>query len=79
MPEDMPLFVRISATDWLEDLSEVKSWRLESTIQLSEVLASKGVDLIDISSGGLDPRQKVKGGPGYQAVSCFWITDIEIC
>lgn len=65
----MPLFLRVSATDWLEGEKDVASWRLEDTIKFSEILASKGVDLIDVSSGGLDPRQKVKSGPGYQAVS----------
>lgn len=69
IPDDMPLFLRVSATDWLENEKDVESWRLEDTIKLSGILASKGVDLIDVSSGGLDPRQKVKSGPGYQAVS----------
>ena len=67
----MAVFVRVSATDWLEGEEGVESWRVEDTIKLSEILAGKGVDLIDVSSGGLDPRQKVKSGPGYQAVSPF--------
>ncbi|KAL8824165.1 MAG: hypothetical protein Q9191_005248 [Dirinaria sp. TL-2023a] len=69
IPHDMPLFLRISATDWLEDEPGVDSWRVEDTVKLAEILASKGVDLLDCSSGGLDPRQKIKAGPGYQAVS----------
>ncbi|OBZ67701.1 putative NADPH dehydrogenase C23G7.10c [Grifola frondosa] len=73
MRADMPLFFRISATEWLEDIApdvaqEESSWRLEDTIRLSEVLAAHGVDLIDVSSAGLDHRQKIKITPGaYQA------------
>ena len=64
----MPLFLRISATDWLEDESSIpESWKLEDTVRLAEVLADMGVDLLDVSSGGLHPAQKVKAGPGYQA------------
>lgn len=69
IPDDMPLFLRISATDWLENEPGVDSWRVDDTVKLAEILASKGVDLLDCSSGGLDPRQKIKAGPGYQAVS----------
>lgn len=67
IPKDMPLFLRISATDWLEGEQATESWKVEDTVKLAEVLAEMGVDLLDVSSGGLDPRQKVKGGPGYQA------------
>jgi 2,4-dienoyl-CoA reductase-like NADH-dependent reductase (Old Yellow Enzyme family) len=61
MPESMPLFVRISATDWIEG-----GWDLEQSIRLSHMLAQRGVDLIDVSSGGLSPEQAIKLGPGYQ-------------
>jgi 2,4-dienoyl-CoA reductase-like NADH-dependent reductase (Old Yellow Enzyme family) len=61
MPESMPLFVRISATDWLEG-----GWDLEASIRISDLLAQRGVDLIDVSSGGLSPEQAIKLGPGYQ-------------
>ena len=61
MPESMPLFVRISATDWLEG-----GWDLEASIRISHQLAQRGVDLIDVSSGGLSPEQAIKLGPGYQ-------------
>lgn len=68
IPKDMPLFLRISATDWLEDEPSIpESWRLEDTVRLAEVIAGMGVDLLDVSSGGLHPKQKVKTGPGYQA------------
>ena len=63
----MPLFLRISATDWL-DKEGIESWKVEDTVNLAEILADKGVDLLDVSSGGIDPRQKIKGGPAYQSV-----------
>ncbi|KAG7006304.1 NADPH dehydrogenase afvA [Physcia stellaris] len=66
IPSNMPLFLRISATDWLEGEQDVDSWKVEDTVKLAEVLADMGVDLLDVSSGGLDPRQNVKSGPGYQ-------------
>jgi len=68
MPADMPLFLRISATDWLEE-TELKDegWKVEDTIRLAKVLAEKGVDLLDVSSGGNHPLQHIHAGPGYQA------------
>ncbi|KAL8736798.1 MAG: hypothetical protein Q9166_000164 [cf. Caloplaca sp. 2 TL-2023] len=66
VPEDMPLFLRISATDWLQN-EEFDSWKIEDTVRLAGILATKGVDLLDVSSGGLHPKQQVKTGPGYQA------------
>lgn len=61
IPETMPLFVRISATDWVEG-----GWDLEQSIQLARALKSLGVDLIDASSGGLVPTAKVPVAPNYQ-------------
>jgi len=61
-PERLPLFVRISATDWAEG-----GWDVEQSVELSRRLAREGVDLIDCSSGGLLPGVKVPVGPGYQA------------
>lgn len=72
IPKDMPLFLRISATDWLENEEGMESWRVEDTVRLATILAEKGVDLLDVSSGGLHPKQKIKTGPGYQAVSTKW-------
>jgi 2,4-dienoyl-CoA reductase-like NADH-dependent reductase (Old Yellow Enzyme family) len=60
-PQDLPLFVRISATDWAEN-----GWNLDESIQLSAQLKANGVDLIDCSSGGLVPYAKILPGPGYQ-------------
>ncbi|TFY60882.1 hypothetical protein EVJ58_g4864 [Rhodofomes roseus] len=69
MPEDMPLFYRVSATDWLEKVAPNEaSWRSEDTVRLAEVLANHGVDVYDVSSGGLDARQKIEFvEPAYQA------------
>ncbi|OOV19579.1 NADPH dehydrogenase NamA [Flavobacterium sp. LM4] len=60
-PSDWPLFVRISATDWAEG-----GWNPEESVQLSQLLKEKGVDLIDVSSGGLVSHQKIAIAPGYQ-------------
>ncbi|KRB54668.1 NADH:flavin oxidoreductase/NADH oxidase [Flavobacterium sp. Root186] len=60
-PSDLPLIVRISATDWAEN-----GWNPEESVQLSKILKEKGVDLIDVSSGGLVSYQKIAIGPGYQ-------------
>lgn len=60
-PEDYPLFVRLSATDWKEG-----GWNLEETVKLARILQQKGVDLIDCSSGGNIIDQKIQIGPGYQ-------------
>jgi 2,4-dienoyl-CoA reductase-like NADH-dependent reductase (Old Yellow Enzyme family) len=60
-PDRWPLFVRISATDWVEG-----GWDVEQSVELSRRLAREGVDLIDCSSGGLLPGAKVPVGPGYQ-------------
>jgi 2,4-dienoyl-CoA reductase-like NADH-dependent reductase (Old Yellow Enzyme family) len=61
-PEQLPLFVRISATDWAEG-----GWNPEESIALARQLGPKGVDLVDVSSGGLLPNVHVPVGPGYQA------------
>lgn len=60
-PANLPLFVRISATDWAEG-----GWNPEESVQLSKILKEKGVDLIDVSSGGLVSHQKILLEPGYQ-------------
>ena len=60
-PENLPLFVRISATDWAEG-----GWNIEESIQLSKILKEKGVDLIDVSSGGAVSHQQIPLGPNYQ-------------
>ncbi|RYY57608.1 MAG: NADPH dehydrogenase NamA [Chitinophagaceae bacterium] len=60
-PADLPLFVRISATEWVQD-----GWDLADSIKLAGILKDKGVDLIDSSSGGNSASQKIPVGPGYQ-------------
>ncbi|MFN8061048.1 MAG: NADH:flavin oxidoreductase/NADH oxidase [Vicinamibacterales bacterium] len=60
-PDHLPLFVRISATDWAEG-----GWDLEQSIALAKRFAQLGVDLVDASSGGLVSTARVPVGPGYQ-------------
>ena len=61
MPKDMPLFLRVSATDWLsESKPERESWKLEDTVEFAKILAEKGdVDFLDVSSAGNHPDQKI--------------------
>ncbi|HXT17274.1 MAG TPA: NADH:flavin oxidoreductase/NADH oxidase [Gemmatimonadaceae bacterium] len=60
-PERFPLAVRLSATDWRDD-----GWTIDETVELSRLLVSDGVDLIDCSSGGIAPKVRIPVGPGYQ-------------
>lgn len=60
-PDTLPLFVRISATDWAEG-----GWDGDASVQLAAVLKNHGVDLIDCSTGGVVPGVKIPVGPGYQ-------------
>jgi 2,4-dienoyl-CoA reductase (NADPH2) len=61
MPVTLPLFVRISATDWHEG-----GWDLTQSVALARALKTPGVDLIDVSSGGLIPGVKIPIAPNYQ-------------
>jgi 2,4-dienoyl-CoA reductase-like NADH-dependent reductase (Old Yellow Enzyme family) len=60
-PEDLPVFVRISATDWVEG-----GWDLEQSVELCRRLKDQGIDLIDCSSGGLVHHAVPPAGPGFQ-------------
>ena len=60
-PQDLPVFVRISATDWAEE-----GWDLEQSVELCRRLKEQGIDLIDCSSGGLVPDAVIPAGPGFQ-------------
>ena len=60
-PSHLPLFVRISATDWAEG-----GWTVDDSVQLSRLLREHGVDLVDVSSGGQVPNAQIPFGPGYQ-------------
>lgn len=60
-PAELPLWVRLSATDWAEG-----GWDADQSVELSRELRALGVDLVDVSSGGLVPGVKIPDGPGYQ-------------
>ncbi|MBJ6980446.1 NADH:flavin oxidoreductase/NADH oxidase [Luteimonas sp. MC1572] len=60
-PERLPLWMRISATDWVDG-----GWDVEQSVELARSVKALGVDLIDASSGGLDRRQQIEPRPGYQ-------------
>jgi 2,4-dienoyl-CoA reductase-like NADH-dependent reductase (Old Yellow Enzyme family) len=60
-PDDLPLWLRISATDWAEG-----GWHLDESVELAKRVKPLGVDLIDCSSGGLTMAQNIALGPGYQ-------------
>lgn len=60
-PDDKPLLVRVSATDWVEG-----GWDDDQTVVLAKHLLEDGVDLVDCSSGGIDPTATIPTGPGYQ-------------
>jgi 2,4-dienoyl-CoA reductase-like NADH-dependent reductase (Old Yellow Enzyme family) len=60
-PADRPVTMRVSATDWVEG-----GWDIEQTIELARALEVRGCAAIHVSSGGLDPRQKIPVGPSYQ-------------
>lgn len=61
LPEETPLFVRLSAKDWVEG-----GWDLDQSIALAQELKILGADLVDCSSGGLMPGAKIPVGPGFQ-------------
>ncbi len=61
IPDEVPLCVRLSHTDWVEG-----GWTTAETVALSARLKALGVDMIDVTSGGLDARQAIPVGPGYQ-------------
>ncbi|KAJ9139132.1 NADPH dehydrogenase [Pleurostoma richardsiae] len=65
IPETMPLFVRISATEWME-WSGRESWDFEQSVRLAHLLPPLGVDLLDVSSGGNSSEQKIQIHPYYQ-------------
>ncbi|WP_431281828.1 NADH:flavin oxidoreductase/NADH oxidase [Humitalea sp. 24SJ18S-53] len=61
LPADVSLWVRISHTDWIEG-----GWTTDDTIRVSALLKDLGVEAMDVSSGGIDPSQRIPVGPGYQ-------------
>lgn len=60
-PEELPLAVRLSTTDWLDG-----GWTLDESVELARWLVEDGVDLVDCSSGGIRPGVDIPVGPGYQ-------------
>ncbi len=60
-PEQYPVFIRVSVTEWVED-----GWNVEDSIALARKLKAAGVDVVDCSSGGNLPHVKIPVGPGYQ-------------
>ena len=61
LPDDVPLFVRLSCTDWADG-----GWTLDDSVEVSRLLKREGVDLVDCSSGGATRNAKIPVGPGYQ-------------
>ena len=61
-PEQKPIGMRVSATDWVDG-----GWTPEEAVVLAKELKRRGMDYMDVSTGGLDPRQKIPLAPGYQA------------
>ncbi len=60
-PANLPVWVRVSAVDWVEG-----GLSIEDTVEFGRLVKAEGVDLLDVSSGGNDPRQQIPIGPGYQ-------------
>jgi 2,4-dienoyl-CoA reductase-like NADH-dependent reductase (Old Yellow Enzyme family) len=67
-PAHLPVWVRVSASDWVEPSPEIPSGGLtiEDSVAFAKLFKAEGVDLIDSSSGGNDPRQQISVGAGYQ-------------
>ena len=61
-PERLPLLIRLSATDWVEG-----GWNPDETVELCRGLKDLGIDMVDLSSGGLVPTANIPVGPGFQA------------
>jgi 2,4-dienoyl-CoA reductase-like NADH-dependent reductase (Old Yellow Enzyme family) len=60
-PQDKPIGMRVSATDWVDG-----GWTPEETVLLAKELKTRGLDYMDVSTGGLSPKQKIPLSPGYQ-------------
>ncbi|RHZ58009.1 NADH:flavin oxidoreductase/NADH oxidase [Aspergillus thermomutatus] len=64
---NVPVFLRISASDWCEETLPEQSWGSDDTVRFAQELVKQGaVDLIDLSSGGVLAQQKIKSGPAFQ-------------
>src|SRR5690606_247055 len=66
-PDELPVFFRISATDWLTESGDGRTgWTADDTVRLAKELLAHGVDLLDTSSGGNAAEVRIPIGPGYQ-------------
>ncbi|KAF9363269.1 hypothetical protein BGX34_004520 [Mortierella sp. NVP85] len=65
-PAEKPIFLRVSATDCVEDVVDGPSWEIEQTIQIAQWVKEAGVDVLHVSSGGNTAQQKIVAKPGYQ-------------
>ncbi|WUD71203.1 NADH:flavin oxidoreductase/NADH oxidase [Streptomyces sp. NBC_00510] len=67
-PADLPVFFRISATDWLSENADDdrEGWTADDTVRLAKELQARGVDLMDVSTGGNAPNARIVAAPGYQ-------------
>lgn len=70
MPDDLPLFLRVSASDWVEG-----GWTLEDSAALARGVKALGIDLVDASSGGIVSNAKIPLGPGYQVPFARYIRE----
>jgi len=61
VPREMPVWIRVSATDWVEG-----GWDLESTLALCAALKDRGCAAVHVTTGGVSPKQKILVGPGFQ-------------
>lgn len=69
IPEGMPLFYRITATEWMENSEEAKqlgSWDVEQSIRFAKLMAPLGIDFLDVSSGGNHAKQRIEPHSNYQ-------------
>jgi len=71
-PDDRPLLVRVSATDWADGGLD-----LDETARVARTLADHGVDLVDVSSGGNSPEQQISPSPGYQVPLATRIKEVS--
>ncbi|KAF5005149.1 hypothetical protein FDECE_8406 [Fusarium decemcellulare] len=75
IPNNMPVFWKISAVDWLP---QGQGWELNDTLRYVPILAAEGVDLFDMSSGGTDRRQQVQLGQQYQVPFAKAVKDLKL-
>ncbi|MYV44398.1 NADH:flavin oxidoreductase/NADH oxidase [Streptomyces sp. SID2888] len=67
-PQELPVFFRISATDWLTEnpADDREGWTTDDSVRFAKELQARGVDLMDVSTGGIAPDARIESGPGYQ-------------